>query len=342
MSRRADTIRNLIAVSAEEALSADNASPNVARVTSGSVRSVKQIFTDVELENQMLKEQLAQAAVIRDIAPDLIDPSPYRDRFDDYDRGAYEALLQSMSEKGQEVPVLLRPHPQHSGRYQSAFGHRRIRAAAELRVPVRANVKDLTDDRLAVAQGIENSAREDLTFIERAFFALRLEESGQGRDVVRQALAIDRAEASKLLTVAKAITSTLALAIGRAPKIGRPRWLELAELLGEPEARRRVTMIVERPRFAEASSDERFLEVLAAAAPRTNKPLRSGASATFTSPNGAKLASVRRSDRSVTIEFHQKAAPGFAEFVEGKLAKLFEEFASADPHNSSHKETVRQ
>lgn len=332
MSRRADTIRNLIAVSAEEALSADNVAPNVARVSSGSVRSVKQIFTDVEIENQRLKDELAQGVVIREIEPELIDPSPFRDRFDDHDRQAYETLLQSISEKGQEVPVLLRPHPFISGRYQSAFGHRRIRVAAELRKPVRAVIKALTDEALAVAQGVENSAREDLTFIERAFFALRLEEAGQGRDVVRQALAVDRAEASKLLTVARAVTSSLALAIGRAPKIGRPRWLELAELLAAPEAQARVSNALQRSGFSEASSDDRFLEVLTAAAPEAEQSRRSSISETFMAPSGGKLASIKRSDRSVTIEFHRKAAPGFAEFVECKLAGLFEEFASSERH----------
>ena len=60
---------------------------------------------------------------------------------------------------------------------------------------MKAIVRALSDDELIIAQGVENSAREDLSFIERAVFALRLETAGRNRVVIQQALAIDRAEA---------------------------------------------------------------------------------------------------------------------------------------------------
>ena len=41
---------------------------------------------------------------------------------------AFEALKQSIGERGQEIPVLLRAHASAPGRFQAAFGHRRIRA----------------------------------------------------------------------------------------------------------------------------------------------------------------------------------------------------------------------
>jgi ParB family chromosome partitioning protein len=72
----------------------------------------------------------------------------------------------------------LRAHSTAPGRYQTAFGHRRVRAARVLARPVKAIVRTLSDDELIIAQGVENSAREDLSFIERAVFALRLENAG--------------------------------------------------------------------------------------------------------------------------------------------------------------------
>ena len=77
------------------------------------------------------------------------------------------------------------------GRYQTAFGHRRVRVAGLLGRTVKAIVRALSDDELVVAQGLENSAREDLSFIERAVFALRLETSGRSRSIIQQALAKD-------------------------------------------------------------------------------------------------------------------------------------------------------
>ena len=51
------------------------------------------------------------------------------------------------------------------GFYQVAYGHRRVRATAILGIKVRAIVRDLTDAELVIAQGQENNARQDLSFI---------------------------------------------------------------------------------------------------------------------------------------------------------------------------------
>ncbi|MFC7555837.1 ParB/RepB/Spo0J family partition protein [Pseudoroseomonas wenyumeiae] len=60
----------------------------------------------------------------------------------------------------------MRPHPTEPGRFQVAFGHRRLRAARDLAKPVRAVVRPLSDRELVLAQGQENSARANLSFIE--------------------------------------------------------------------------------------------------------------------------------------------------------------------------------
>ena len=48
------------------------------------------------------------SAVIAEIDPMLIDPSPLADRFRDHDESSFEALKQSIADRGQEVPVLVR------------------------------------------------------------------------------------------------------------------------------------------------------------------------------------------------------------------------------------------
>ncbi|MGO4611618.1 ParB/RepB/Spo0J family partition protein, partial [Variovorax sp. 2RAF20] len=72
-------------------------------------------------------------------------------------------LVEQIREHGQQVPILVRPHPQAKGRYQVAYGHRRLAAAKKLGLSVRAVVRDLTDDQLVVSQGQENSARTNLS-----------------------------------------------------------------------------------------------------------------------------------------------------------------------------------
>ncbi len=90
-------------------------------------------------------------------------------------READVGLVEAIREQGQQVPILVRPHPDRPGRYQVAFGHRRLRAVAEIGIPVRAVVRDLTDEQLVVAQGQENNERRDLSYIEKARFAQKLQ-----------------------------------------------------------------------------------------------------------------------------------------------------------------------
>ena len=50
-----------------------------------------------------------------EIDPSLIDPSPLADRFRDDDDSSFEALKQSIAQRGQEVPILIREHPEVKG-----------------------------------------------------------------------------------------------------------------------------------------------------------------------------------------------------------------------------------
>ncbi len=187
MSKRTQSIRSLFSAQPDETLSADN-KQSLPRVTSGAVRSLKDTFSDVEREYQELRERVANGRVAVDIEPTLVDPSPFADRFEEQDEAAFQALKASIVERGQEIPILVREHPSQPGRYQSAYGHRRLRAVRDLGLLVKAYVRSLTDEELILAQGIENSAREDLSFIERAMFALKLEDAGFQRAVIQTAL----------------------------------------------------------------------------------------------------------------------------------------------------------
>ena len=71
---------------------------------------------------------------IMELAPDLIDASFIEDRLVGSDEDQAR-LTASMREHGQQVPILVRPHPTETGRYQIAYGRRRLRAAVELGGP---------------------------------------------------------------------------------------------------------------------------------------------------------------------------------------------------------------
>lgn len=247
------------------------------RVPSGSVKAMGLALGDLsaradeadrlkaELENlkQAVSAFETTGAHIVELDTALIDASPFADRLsagathDD----SFAELSASLKADGQQIPVLVRPHPKVKGRYQAAYGHRRIRALGELGIAVKAQVRDLDDAALMLAQGKENAERRDLSFIERALFAQTLSEAGFTRPQVQAALAVHKAELTRLFQVAEAIPVVVARAIGPAPKAGRPRWMALGELLKRAENLAKAGDEIVSQRFLEAGTDQRFLLV---------------------------------------------------------------------------------
>jgi len=309
----------------EDVLSADNTSRSP-RVASGAIRSVRETISEVEKDYQLLKEQLSAGAVAVEIDASLIDPSPFADRFLDQDEAAFQALVESIREQGQEVPVLLRQHPTSAGRYQAAYGHRRVKALQKLGRPVKAFVRELTNEKLVLAQGLENSAREDLTFIERAVFAAKLEDSGFDRSVVQFALSIDRAEASKLIAVARQIPAEVVEAIGRAPKIGRGRWQSFADALDEKGALQRVKASMAKPRFNNQGSDDRFLSLWRSAAAKQPIPSATETPVIAKTETGHEIARLKMVSRTYRVEIDRKEDAQFAVFLMEKLPDLYRDY----------------
>lgn len=329
MNKRTDRIRTLFSQQPPTALSADNSGGESLRVASGSVKAVKESFSLVERENDALRRQMSEHPGVREIDVALIEPSPVADRLVSNNDRAFEDLRNSIQEHGQEIPVLLRPHPERQGQYQIAYGHRRVRAARELGLPVKAVVRSLNDDQLVVAQGVENAAREDLSFIERALFAERLETRGFSRAVIQRALVIDRAEASKLIAVARAIPPHVVQAIGKAQRIGRGRWQEFADAFDHSGASSRVQAALGKVGFEQLSSDERFSALFAAA--RAVEPVATSVSRTILSSDGRNIGQIRETKRGPVLSLEGGKIGNFGAFLTERLPALFAEFEANAP-----------
>ena len=270
----------------------------------------------------VLGERIAAGQNVVEIDTVLIDPSIVTDRMKGTDQD-HTSLKELIRQHGQQVPVLLRPHPSQPGRFQVAYGHRRVRALAELERPVRAVVRELTDDELVVAQGQENNARKDLSFIERASFAATLEDRSFGRETIMAALNVDKTELSRLISVSRAIPREIVEAIGPAPKSGRRRWMELADRLGTRGADKAAAPILDDDKFRSRDSDERFGFLFAALAPRRPKTARP---TVWTGDDGKKVVRIERSPDRTTLVVDDKTAPAFGEFVIDRLPELYRAF----------------
>ncbi|SEF15425.1 chromosome partitioning protein, ParB family [Rhizobiales bacterium GAS191] len=266
---------------------------------------------------------IAAGETVVELDPESIDNSFVTDRLE---RGGsdHRELVELIRERGQQVPILVRPHPEKPGRYQVAYGHRRVTALAELGKRVRAIVRNLSDEDLVVAQGQENSARTDLSYIERGLFAVSLEERGFDRTVIMSALNMEKTQLSRLISIASAIPRELAIAIGPAPKAGRPRWTALVQRLPERDLHSELGSLLADATFRESDSDQRFVRVFNALAPK--KARKSARPTLWRSPDGRKVAAIARAGQRVTITIDQKHTPEFGEFLIAQLPEIYAAF----------------
>ncbi len=139
-------------------------------------------------------------ARVRLLDPSHIEPGRYQPR-KSFDEAQLRELAESIKSAGVVQPILVRPKPGDSQRFELIAGERRWRAskiAGLTRVP--AVVSDLSDERAAEWGLIENLQRTDLTAMERAWAIRGLcEKFALTHAEVAQRLGIDRSTAANLM-----------------------------------------------------------------------------------------------------------------------------------------------
>ena len=266
-----------------------------------------------------IEKKLTEGQVIIELDPTLVDPSFVADRMPLSSEGL-QSLREKIKEYGQLNPILVRPHPEFEGRYQVAFGHRRLSAVKEIGRNIRAVVRNLTDEDLVIAQGQENHEREDLSYIEKVQFAHRLEKRGFTRATIMSALSVYKSDLSNMLSVATKLPNSLIAAIGPSPETGRRGWIELADLYADHK--KAIDRAVSDPSFAGLGSDERFKAVLRSAKVQTD----SAKAEIWISANGEPLAKVTQNDAKISLAIDRKKSPEFSKFVLNRLRDLYQEF----------------
>lgn len=302
------------------------------RVRSGAIgamsASLKEMAESAKHANE-LQKQIAGSDSVLELDPSLIEPSRIADRITISVDPAFEALCVSISENGQQVPILVRPSPTSDSRYQIAYGRRRLAAARKLGIKVRAIIRSLSDEELIVAQGRENLDRQDLSFIEKAFFAKNMEDEGIERSVIISALGMHKADVSRLLTVAKSVPVHLIERIGAAPKAGRKRWLELLEKLANVEALNLAEDFLMNGDLSDMDSDQRFSQLMLRLRTigTSNKPEEIASSvSSWRTENNSFRVTLSKKPRQVDVSFESELAQKFGDWLSGRLDDLVSEF----------------
>ncbi|WPZ31411.1 plasmid partitioning protein RepB (plasmid) [Sulfitobacter sp. OXR-159] len=269
-----------------------------------------------------------QENAVQELDGNLIDMAGVEDRLGT-DTQAQKQLQESLRTYGQQVPVLVRPHPKTPGRFEIVYGRRRLQALKALGMPVKAMVRQLDDHALVMAQGQENTARQDLSFIEKASFAAQLDVGGHDRQTIADALSIDLPMVSRMLKVGHAFELPFLRQIGSAPSIGRDRWMALVKLFEQPAAKARADKRMSHADWEGFNSDERFEAIFAEASAQPEKaaasPAPSAKPRTLRSRDGKALADIRSGKRGVTVTVPARSAEGFDTWLDAHAEELLQE-----------------
>ncbi|MCM2476170.1 plasmid partitioning protein RepB [Rhizobium sp. CG5] len=303
----------------------------------GMTGAAKTVVRSIEDMAENTKK-LMEGEVIVDLDPRLIDASFVADRLSDDDE-EFQELLQAIKVSGQTTPILVRPSSTDEKRYMVVFGHRRLKVARELAVPVKAVVKKLDDITSAIVQGQENAARSNLSFIERAYFAQNLLASGMTKDVVRSSLAIDEAMLSKMLGVVEAIPAPIIQALGASKKIGRDRWLSLRQLVLAPALLKVAVEYSGTAEFLELDDDKRFddlhdylkrYKVKSAA----KRPKARASGKDWTSSDSSLNVVMNAKSKKVAIELSNVEAKPFSDWLSAHMDRLYAEYKGSKHGNN--------
>ena len=279
-------------------------------------------------------------SAIRELDPSLIDDWGPKDRLDGFtavnsedDGDGFETLKSSIKDGGQQVPVLVR-RAGTEGRFEIIYGRRRLRACRELGLKVRANVQDLDDATALLAKGLENAARRNLSFYEKARFAAVIRAAGHDTKTIRQVLSLSASGLSHLTKVTDNIPDDVGDQIGAAPKSGRPKWTALAEAFVSKKVNASSSFAILSKLSTELSSDDRLEQLMReitrrGARPSEGKEVTPVPGVTIKWGRGSIAMSIKRAGENAA----------FAEWLDRELQniikKSYQEFTAVNPEDDT-------
>lgn len=321
---RKDLLASITSSLAQEPQDHKASEARVAYARRGASRSMMHSLDELA-ENAA---RMLDGGTVISLDPNELAGSFIADRIGEDDED-YRLLREAIRKTGQSTPILVRPHPENPGRYMIVFGHRRAKVARELGIEVRAILKPLADIEHVIAQGQENTARADLSFIEKALFARKLIESGMTKETVKSALTIDDTLLSRMLSVAEIVPTTVLDAVGAAKGIGRDRWEELKKLVQVPAAANKAVEFVRTDEFAASQVTEQGFNTLLShlkSSARARKPKTNPAHNAWAPEDRAVSVVAKARGKGFSLDLADKEAKPFGQWITDNLESLYQAY----------------
>ena len=160
-----------------------------------------------------------------------------------------KAEIQSFEEHGQQIPVLGRPVKGKSDSMcdvELVYGARRLFVARHLNVPLRVEIRDMTDQQAAIALDIENRQRKATSPYERALCYLRWLDAKvfASQEEIAAALRISPSQVSRAIRLA-GLPSVLLEAFESPLDVCESWGIDLLALWQDTKRRAELTEIAE-------------------------------------------------------------------------------------------------
>lgn len=173
--------------------------------------TVSPITTPSGLQTATISRKNADS--IATIATNRCVPWKYADRSED-EMGDLDSLSHSISKYGQQEPILVRQiskSENSSIEFEIIFGHRRWRACSLINKPLKAMVREITDQQAAIAQKEENGNREDISDYSKAIYYTKLLDNDvfANQNELARELGIGRTTLTDLLSYSRIPSSIL-------------------------------------------------------------------------------------------------------------------------------------
>lgn len=300
-----------------------SSSPHLLKVAAG----VRQMQERSDLADKLLKD----GEQVVDLDPAVILPSTIPDRYESaYAAAAIAEIVESMRERGQIVPGLVRPSPTQRGAFQIVYGRRRLAAAKKLGIKFKAVVRELTDEQAVIFQGEENTGREDLSYIEKCSFAVAQQEAGYTRQTICASLSTGKSHVSEMIKIGSSIPKEILHSIGAAPGIGRGRWEELTLRYLVKGNAEKAAEFVRKGRFLEAGSDERFNLLFAFLPPERSAAKRAVVAEptiqAWAPADRSVSATIKNTGTAFNLQLKSKDAGRFGAYISDNLDVFYDAF----------------
>jgi len=267
----------------------------------------------VEMAKQSIAGESQETTSL--IPSNQIRMSPISDRIDP---GAdLEELIESIRTDGQQVPIMCRRLP--DGELEVVYGRRRLLACQALKRDVRTSIKSMTDEEAIIAQGIENNARENTSFIEKALFIMRILQNGYKAVTVQKATGVNETTISKMKSIINNIPEELILRIGPAHSAGRRQW-DLLKTYCTSQGVEAALKIAEDIPTGIPSADRLNFALLKL------KPTPKAKPASGKTPSSP--VSIMVKGETMTVKTQKKGYDDLLPFLEKELSKLIETWES--------------